>query len=126
MTIEKAKNTVGIFGFEVKGFGDFKNINILIEKNKSIRITGARLDSKFNREAKTFNEKAWIPFDLTFNVGDTAIYDSYNFDYTNPIKSIGEKTIAFEGRRLDLTDFILHNYDYCPDKIQRRRASWSD
>jgi hypothetical protein len=126
MTIEKEKNTVGIFGLVIKGFDDFQNINVLIEKGESIRITGIRKAPKWTTELKKWDDDAVHAFDLTFAVGQKAVYDSYNFDYLNPILSVGEKTVAFEGRRLTLAEFIRHNYDFDMKKINDRRASWSD
>jgi hypothetical protein len=126
MTIEKAKNTVAIFGLEIRGFYDFQNINILIEKGKSIRITGARKAPRWNADLKKWDDNAVYNFDRTFSIGENAIYDSYNFDYLNPVLSVGDKTVAFEGRRLTLGEFVRYNYDFDLKKINDRRTSWSD
>lgn len=83
-------------------------------------------------------------YDLTFKLGDSAVYGSYNLTYTGEITAIGEKTVTITethygrndagervlvyGRvhRLELADFSRQNSDYDADKIAARNAAWSD
>jgi len=76
-----------------------------VERNKSIRIFGSR-------GGKTF--------DKTFNIGDSAEYDSYNLSYIGTIVGITDKTVTIQERygrearkhRLKLYTFLWRNYDF--------------
>lgn len=65
-------------------------------------------------------------FDLTFKIGDVAVYDSFNMVYTAKIESIGPKTIKVGGRRLDICTFAQRNHDYDADRIFKRNSEWMD
>lgn len=94
------------------------NYNAEIEPKKSIRLYGV------------YNNLCGGPkqYDITFNIGDVAEYDSYNLKYTGVIISIGEKTVTIEDRhngcatptrrRLDLEHFASRNWDFDAEKIQ--------
>jgi hypothetical protein len=92
-----------------------------IIKNHSVRITG-NYGSHVDNPA----------FDLTFKVGDTAVYDSYNLAYTGQIVQIAEKYIAIKPdhrsktSRLNLYDFIFYNWDYDAKRIAKRNSEWMD
>jgi len=72
---------------------------------------------------------------IEFKLGDFAIYDSYNFDYTGKIVSIGPKTVTFQPypdhedlppkRRLRWSEFAWRNWDYDPQAVQDRYVHWS-
>jgi len=63
------------------------------------------------------------PHDLTFKVGDRAIYGSYNLIYTGTITSITAKTVTVTedhgGRRhrMTITDFAYRNEHYDAESI---------
>lgn len=92
-----------------------------IVKNYSVRIVG-----NYSNHA---NNPA---FDLTFKVGDTAVYDSYNLTYTGQIVQIAEKYIAIKAdhrtktTRLNLYDFISYNWDFDAQRIAKRNSEWMD
>lgn len=65
-------------------------------------------------------------FDLTFKLGDVAVYDSFNMVYTAKIKSIGPKTITVGSRRLDICTFAQKNHDYNAERIAKRNGEWMD
>lgn len=70
--------------------------------------------------------------DIKFTEGDTAIYDSFNFDYLGTVERITAKTVRikpqFGGRihQLDLATFANRNNDFDIEKSHRRRMEWSD
>ncbi len=62
---------------------------------------------------------------VTFEIGDTAEYDSYNLSYTGAIKSITDKTVTISGmrtKRLRLADFAWRNYDFDAVKTAEKNA----
>lgn len=66
-------------------------------------------------------------FSRRFEVGDRAVYHSYNLKYVGVITSIGEKTIGIDTRmegtrRLSLVDFIRRNWDYNEAKVDAENA----
>lgn len=69
-------------------------------------------------------------FDLTFKVGDVAVYDSFNFAFTGSITKIGPKTVTIKGttatRQLDLCSFMQKNWNYCAERITKERLNWMD
>lgn len=70
--------------------------------------------------------------DITFAEGDTAIEDSFNFDFLGEIVSISPKTVGiraqYQGRvtRLDLATFANRNRSFSIEKSNAKRAAWSD
>jgi len=124
-TVEKQGKTVAIFNLMLSGSG-FENVNVLIEKGKSIRITGRRVYDKFNKTLKVWEEGQVDNIDITFSLGDVAIYGSYNFSYTNPIKSIAEKRIAFAGKSLTVAQFVNYNWNYSAAKVRDEKMNWYD
>lgn len=65
-----------------------------------------------------------VKFDITFEVGDVAEYDSYNLIYTGKIVSIGPKTVTIQHyehqstkSRLTIGDFAWKNWDFDLDRI---------
>lgn len=70
--------------------------------------------------------------DITFTEGDTAIYDSFNFDYLGTIERITEKTVRIKHQyssrvtQLDLATFANRNYKFNLENSARERAAWSD
>jgi hypothetical protein len=92
-----------------------------IEPKKSIRLYGYEK-----------NHVSPHDYDITFNVGDTAIYGSYNLVYTGEIVAIGEKTVKIrEGHgtkvhSLDIATFSDKNHGYDAEKIAKRNGEWMD
>lgn len=82
-----------------------------ITPKKSIRLYGTQIN----------HLPGPIDFDLTFNIGDQAEYDSYNLDYTGEIVAIGAKTITIEDHgerhRLDLHTFSWRNWNFDVQRI---------
>jgi hypothetical protein len=72
------------------------------------------------------------PFDLTFRMGDSAIYGSFNLVYTGEIVGITAKQVKINpGHResckvFDLYGFVLKNYAYDAERISKNNADWSD
>lgn len=86
---------------------------LTIEKNKSIEI-------------RCTNESSRDPIETIrkFNIGDSAIYGSYNLYYTGKILNIGKKTVSIDAsgtgervKRLSLERFARRNYNYDADRI---------
>ena len=97
--------------------------NVEIEPRQSIRIYG-----------ETNRSVSYTPkqFDLTFEIGDTAEYDSYNMRYTGKILAIGAKTVTIDAhgtgehtRRLTLAQFASRNWDFDLEKIQAENLATS-
>lgn len=68
-------------------------------------------------------------FDRTFKVGDEIEYDSYNFNYTNPILKImpaGVKVTGHGGaKHMNLESFIWRNWDLDLEKIAKNNLETS-
>jgi hypothetical protein len=68
---------------------------------------------------------------ITFNIGDSAIYDSYNLYYTGTITNITDKTVTFKRagydttKRIKVEEFAWRNYDYDAERIGRENAETS-
>ena len=78
--------------------------NADIEPGKSIRLHGMHQNT---------------PFDVSFNVGDIAEYDSYNLHYLGEIQQITQNTVTINqkstgrgNKRLGLYEFSWRNYDF--------------
>lgn len=65
-------------------------------------------------------------YDITFKVGDTAVYGGYNLTYTGKIVSIGEKTVRIEDcgrvKALRFDDFSFWNRNYNAERIAQENA----
>ena len=74
----------------------------------------------------------WANVDIKFTEGETAIFDSYNFDYLGTITKITEKAVTIEAQfggrthRLDLAKFANRNHDFSIERSEKRRMEWSD
>jgi hypothetical protein len=75
----------------------------------------------------------WKDVDITFTEGETAVYDSFNFDYLGEIVKISNKTVTISpqyggerNKQLDLATFANRNYDFSLEKSEERRRNWSD
>jgi hypothetical protein len=106
-----------------------------IEPRQSIRLYGVQPDRcryipVTHDGVTTLRQEIYEqPFDLTFRIGDSAVYGSYNLTYTGKIISIGEKTVAIDAhgtgerkKRLDLWSFAWQNWDYDATKIAHDNA----
>ena len=72
-------------------------------------------------------------FDLRFEIGSLAVFNSYNLIYTGPIFGISEKSVQIADHdimgkttMLDLYTFVMKNWDFDLERIQRHNNSWSD
>jgi len=89
-----------------------------VTPGKSVRLHGV-------------NTNKWEPkpHDITFKVGDRAVYGSYNLTYTGTITSIAAKTVTVtedysNGRkhRMSLFDFNFYNDDFDIERIRQENA----
>jgi hypothetical protein len=102
--------------------------NADIVPGKSIRLHGVGLTRYIPGSFHT--PGSWsepLPYDRTFNIGDTAEYDSYNLHYTGTIISIAGKTVAIQEdgvrgklHRLTITEFSRRNRDLDLVAIEER------
>ena len=87
-----------------------------IERNKSIRLVGRYS----NRDV-----------DITFNIGDTAEYDSYTLHYLGTITKITENGVTIapqyggQTKRLNLNTFMWRNHDFDLARITARNQETS-
>ena len=64
----------------------------------------------------------------SFNIGDQAIYDSWNLYYTGSITNITDKTVTFkrpgydQRKRITITEFAWRNYDFDAQRIAEENA----
>jgi len=94
---------------------------VSIEKNKAITV-------KRERDGRITNE-------VSFKMGDTAEYDSYNLRYLGIITGITDKTVTIQktyGRdvkihRLSLHEFCWRNYnfDLAQANEENAQTSWN-
>lgn len=75
---------------------------------------------------RLYGEKHGKTYDVTYTVGSTVEYDSYNLNYLGPITSIGAKTVSIKGScrnyRLKLSTFSWRNFDLDLEKTAARNA----
>ena len=92
----------------------------------SVRVFGK--DMRFSKETKKFEE---TNYSVTFKVGDTAVYDSYNYKYLGTVEKISAKTITIRPeigggvKRLDLYTFSRKNSFFDLEAIQIGNAETS-
>lgn len=90
--------------------------------NASIRLFGTYANHK---DGPT-------PYDITFRVGDRAVYDSFNFDYTCTITKIAAGTVTIaedvsdRPHQLNLYQLTRRNWDYEAGRIAKRQEEWRD
>lgn len=69
-------------------------------------------------------------YDLTFKIGDDAVYDSYNTVYVGKIIRIGEKTVAIQGNsattQIAYERFTVLNCRFNREKIAKAKAEHYD
>lgn len=99
-----------------------KGFQAEIIPGQSVRIFG----TQYNR----INPKA---FDLTFEIGALAEYDSFNLIYVGTITKIGPKTVTitetgYDGRshQLDICSFARKNWDFDYERISKQNSEWRD
>tara|TARA_R110000796_G_scaffold84556_2_gene184228 strand:- start:1045 stop:1416 length:372 start_codon:yes stop_codon:yes gene_type:complete len=90
-----------------------------VVKGSSIRIHG--IDAN--------NVRGPQSFDRTYQLGDDAVYDSYNMVYTGEIVSITDKTVTIDTRstggrtkRLPLAVFVARNHGWDLVKVAKHNA----
>lgn len=106
--------------------------NLDVEPRVSVRLYGEnpnRVRYIRQPDGKCVAEHYAQPFDLTFKIGDHAVYGSYNLTYTGKIVAIGEKTITINAsgtgekcKWLTWDNFAWRNWDYDADKIAADNA----
>ena len=76
-------------------------------------------------------QRQYRPYSVTFKLGDSAEYDSYNLIYLGTITKITEKAVTIvayhgtrnaETHRLDLYKFARKNYKFDLEKIQKHNS----
>lgn len=86
----------------------------------SVRVFGK--DMRFSKETKKFEE---TNYSVTFKVGDTVVYDAYNFKYLGVIEKVTAKSITVRPevsggtKRLDLYTFSRMNAFFDLEAIQK-------
>jgi hypothetical protein len=96
-------------------------------KGEWIRLYGLS-DERDHYDPETGKHSRYCTaYDITFNIGDTCEYGSYNFIYTGTIIGISEKIILIKHHgdqhtRLDLHSFNWRNWDYDEEKIAKHNA----
>jgi hypothetical protein len=105
-------------------------------KHEGAVLTGHNADIEPKKSIRLYGfEKNYVrphDYDITFKVGDTAIYGSYNLVYTGEIIAIGEKTVKIREDRgtkvhsLDIATFSDKNRGYDAEKIFKRNSEWCD
>ena len=69
--------------------------------------------------------------DVSFNVGDQAVYDSYNLIYLGTIIKITEKTVTIKpkysngNKRMKLQEFCWRNYNFNAEQIAKENYETS-
>lgn len=92
----------------------------------SVRVFGK--DMRLSKETKNFEE---TNYSVTFKVGDTAVYDAYNYKYLGIIEKITAKAITIRPevdggvKRLDLYTFSRKNAFFNLETIQAHNAETS-
>lgn len=92
-----------------------------IEPKKSIRLFGTQYPGTQFAQ----------PYDVSFKIGDVAIYHSYNLSYLGTILAITEKSVTIRPagcsrvRRLSIYDFNHYNYMFDLAKVEARNARTS-
>ncbi len=87
-----------------------------IERNKRISLSG-----RYNNR----------DVDITFFVGDTAEYGSFNLHYLGTITKITDKGVTIDpkygerSRRLSLNEFMWRNHDFDLARIEARNLETS-
>lgn len=100
--------------------------HIEVKPGVSVRVFGK--DMRFSKETKAFEE---TNYSVTFKVGDTAVYDAYNYKYLGTIEKITAKAITIRPeigggiKRLDLYTFSRRNSFFDLETIQIRNAETS-
>lgn len=111
--------------FGVKHEGQtLKGQNAEITAGVSIRLFGTKGNIYVRDEAGKMVAGS-REFDLTFRVGDSAVYGSYNYIYTGEITSIGEKTVTIQeeggkAHRLSIYEFCSRNWSFDAERIADR------
>ena len=75
-----------------------------------------------------------VEYDITFHVGDYAIYEGYNLTYTGPIVKIAANTVSIDAnstgrarlKRFTIAEFNRANRHYDAEKIAKRNSEWRD
>lgn len=111
--------------------------HVEVKPGEYIRLYGAEKrpvkTTVLNGDWKT--EEVWVegevPYDITFRVGDTAEYGSYNLHYLGEVVSISAKTVSIlpehgtKVKRLRLYEFSWRNDNFDLEKIRARNLEES-
>jgi len=91
-----------------------------ITVGKSIRIFGTEHNHRLSP----------LSYDLTFKIGDEAVYGGRNIKYTGKITKIGPKTVTIADdhhvKQCDLYTFIEKNWNYNAARIAKHNLDWLD
>lgn len=98
---------------------------VFLTPKKQIRIVGARSGRYYtNGQDRTH--------DITFKVGDTAEWGSYNLTYTGTITKITGKRVFIRKydnapqKSFTIEGFVQTNWDFDLKEIQKRNSQWMD
>ena len=100
---------------QTQNTGPYGSFTVEINPKKSIRIQADRYGKQT---------------DITFKVGDTCTYDSYNLIYLGTITQITEKTVTIQPRcgnirRLKLNEFCWRNHNYNLEEVSKQNHETS-
>lgn len=102
--------------YTAKHMSETESFNADVIKGKQVRIWG-----KYHNTT----------FDLTFKMGDTVTYDSYNLIYLGKIEGITDKTITIrpnrseKTKRLPLYWFIWRNHNFDLERVNEQNYQTS-
>lgn len=87
---------------------------------KTIRIFGTEHNHRLSP----------LSYDLTFKIGDEAVYGGRNIKHTGKITKIGPKTVTIADdhrvKQCDLYTFIEKNWNYNAARIAKHNLDWLD
>jgi hypothetical protein len=103
---------------------EYRNIMAKGKTSQPFNGTVYNADIVLGKSIRLFGTHQHTPFDVSFELGGTAEYDSYNLSYSGPIVKISANTITIDqkstgrgNKRLSLYEFCWRNYDYDAAKI---------
>lgn len=94
-------------------------------------ITLFGVEEVYGNYVEARDVRQYKPYSVTFKLGDSAEYDSYNLIYLGTITKITEKAVTIvayhgtrnaETHRLDLYKFARKNYQFDLEKIQKHNS----
>lgn len=102
-----------------------KVVSVEVEAGQFVEVTPRRSIRLHGLDRNRVNGP--VAYDRTFEIGDSAEYDSYNTSFIGQIVAIGAKTVTIEAhggrRRLKLAEFSWRNRHFDLEKVAARNAN---